>query len=321
MDIDISFFSTSMMGFECIWTGVFTTLHMGMYYDHLFAPFGLNMMLLETIAASIFVTLSGPPEFCDVKTPISVCSSITILVPISWLAATLCAYNILLLRRPAPDAPLCVQCWVTLWPYLRYASRTCACTLSCGSPPFIPSSGSRTGRMSSKRTGAAQFLRSLRWRTPVLRVYPSSPAVIQLLRSLKTWRISSQEILISTSPCRRSRSRILGGDVSSPVRPVEITLSDSAAQRHRSTGGGRVGRTGRRMMKVTMRLATMPHPSTRVRSHRPRASRPRSTRRPVNRGFCHTPQFHWTRTSLFLWITGLSGYVLSALSDPRPGDL
>lgn len=107
MEIDISFFSTSMIGFECIWTGVFTTLQMGTYcyYDCLFAVFGLSLMLLESIAASIFVTLSGPPEFCDAKTPISVCSSITILVPISWLAATLRAYNVLLLRRPAPDTP------------------------------------------------------------------------------------------------------------------------------------------------------------------------------------------------------------------------
>jgi hypothetical protein len=37
--------------------------------------------------------LSGPPEFCEAKAPISVCASITILVPISWLAATLCAYD------------------------------------------------------------------------------------------------------------------------------------------------------------------------------------------------------------------------------------
>lgn len=33
MDINVSFFSTSMLGFECIWTGVFTTLQMGMYHD------------------------------------------------------------------------------------------------------------------------------------------------------------------------------------------------------------------------------------------------------------------------------------------------
>ena len=112
MDINISFLSTSMIGFECIWTGVFTTLQMGTYYYHdcLFAPFGLSLMFLESIAATIFVTLSGPPESCDAKTPIYVCSSITILVPISWLAATLRAYNVLLLRRPAPDTPLCVQC-------------------------------------------------------------------------------------------------------------------------------------------------------------------------------------------------------------------
>ena len=29
MDINISFLSTSMVGFECIWTGVFTTLQIG----------------------------------------------------------------------------------------------------------------------------------------------------------------------------------------------------------------------------------------------------------------------------------------------------
>ena len=58
MDIDILFFSTSMMGFKCVWTGVFTTLQMGMYYDYLFAPFGLNMMFLETIAQ---LSSSDPP--------------------------------------------------------------------------------------------------------------------------------------------------------------------------------------------------------------------------------------------------------------------
>jgi hypothetical protein len=52
------------------------------------------------LAASIFVTLSGPPGFCDAKAPISVCASITILVPISWLAATLRAYSI-----PCFDGP------------------------------------------------------------------------------------------------------------------------------------------------------------------------------------------------------------------------
>ncbi|KAI9510878.1 hypothetical protein F5148DRAFT_489919 [Russula earlei] len=68
MDVKISSFSTSMVGFEGIWTGVFTMLQ---------------------IAASIFVTLTGPPEFCEARAPISVCSSITILVPVTWLAATL----------------------------------------------------------------------------------------------------------------------------------------------------------------------------------------------------------------------------------------
>ncbi|KAI0247469.1 hypothetical protein BJV78DRAFT_915369 [Lactifluus subvellereus] len=67
-DAKIVSFSTSMVGFECAWTGIFTVLQ---------------------IAASIFVTLSGPPEFCVANAPFSVCASITILVPISWLAASL----------------------------------------------------------------------------------------------------------------------------------------------------------------------------------------------------------------------------------------
>jgi hypothetical protein len=42
-----------------------------------------------TTAASIFVTLSGPPSFCNAKGPLSICASFIILVPISWVAATL----------------------------------------------------------------------------------------------------------------------------------------------------------------------------------------------------------------------------------------
>ncbi|KAI0306532.1 hypothetical protein B0F90DRAFT_1665802 [Multifurca ochricompacta] len=53
----------------------------------------LFMLLLkpgpETTAASIITTMSGPPEFCEMKAPLSICASTTILVPISWLAATL----------------------------------------------------------------------------------------------------------------------------------------------------------------------------------------------------------------------------------------
>jgi hypothetical protein len=63
--------------------------------------------MLESIAASIFVTLSGPPEFCDTKAAISVCASFTILVPISWPASTLCAYNSLLL---CPDVSFNIPC-------------------------------------------------------------------------------------------------------------------------------------------------------------------------------------------------------------------
>jgi hypothetical protein len=47
------------------------------------------MTIIIATAASIFVTLSGPPEFCEERAPLSVCASITILVPISWLATTL----------------------------------------------------------------------------------------------------------------------------------------------------------------------------------------------------------------------------------------
>lgn len=66
-------------------------------YCTIYPPSFLMSLMLESIAASIFVTLSGPPEFCDTKAAISVCASFTILVPISWLASTLCAYNFLLL--------------------------------------------------------------------------------------------------------------------------------------------------------------------------------------------------------------------------------
>ncbi|KAI0006072.1 hypothetical protein BJV74DRAFT_802004 [Russula compacta] len=94
MDMRISFFSTSMMGFECIWTGIFTTLQ---------------------IAASVFVTLSGPPEFCELKAPILVCASITILVPISWLAA------ISLLGYFVAISTLCVT-HLRLYPALWFTS-------------------------------------------------------------------------------------------------------------------------------------------------------------------------------------------------------
>jgi hypothetical protein len=51
----------------------------------------LKQFLRCTItAASIFVTLSGPPSFCNAKGPLSICASFVILVPISWVAATLC---------------------------------------------------------------------------------------------------------------------------------------------------------------------------------------------------------------------------------------
>ncbi|KAI0310044.1 hypothetical protein OF83DRAFT_920934 [Amylostereum chailletii] len=56
---------TTMVAFECGWTGVMSVL---------------------ALAASIDVTLSGPPVFCQPNVPFSVCASVTILVPVSWLA-------------------------------------------------------------------------------------------------------------------------------------------------------------------------------------------------------------------------------------------
>ena len=90
-DIKISSFSTAQVAFECAWTGIFTFLHIGT------VPFA-NLPCADVVgtennfsdvAASIFVTLSGPPVFCDTKIPLSICASTIILVPISWLAATL----------------------------------------------------------------------------------------------------------------------------------------------------------------------------------------------------------------------------------------
>src|SRR5450755_4426816 len=106
MDMKFSFISTSMIGFECMWTSVFMTLQIGIALSTL-PLFFLMLLMLASIAASIFVTLSGPPEFCDTKAAISVCASFTILVPISWLASTLCAYNLLLL---CPDVSSNIPC-------------------------------------------------------------------------------------------------------------------------------------------------------------------------------------------------------------------
>ncbi|KAH9180594.1 hypothetical protein EDB89DRAFT_1920000 [Lactarius sanguifluus] len=68
VDVKISSLKVSMAGVECLWTGVFSSLQ---------------------IAASVFVTLVGPPESCEAGAPLTVCASTTILVPVSWLSATL----------------------------------------------------------------------------------------------------------------------------------------------------------------------------------------------------------------------------------------
>lgn len=68
--------------------------------------FFLTSLILEIIAASIFVTLAGPPESCGAKAPLAFCASTTILVPISWMAATLREHGYALpseLERPNPS--------------------------------------------------------------------------------------------------------------------------------------------------------------------------------------------------------------------------
>jgi len=136
--------------------------------------------------------------------------------------------------------------------------------------------------MTAQRTGAvsSQPLKSPHSKRPVLRVYPSSPVGIQLPRSLKTWRINShQSVLISRSRYHhRPPRRTYGGDVSSPVGLVGITLSASVAREEWSLSGG-PGRVGR-MMNRERELATrtLLRPSTPDRSHR--------HRRRVNRDSC-----------------------------------
>jgi hypothetical protein len=88
----------SMVGIECFWTGIFASLQIGTL------PFTycLAYLILEIIAASIFITLAGPPEYCGTRAPLAFCASATILVPISWMAATLRERDFALLRtRPS----------------------------------------------------------------------------------------------------------------------------------------------------------------------------------------------------------------------------
>jgi hypothetical protein len=53
-------------------------------------------------AACISATLRGPPEFCGKNTPLSICASSTILVPVCWLAATSRECGFLLRRHRNP---------------------------------------------------------------------------------------------------------------------------------------------------------------------------------------------------------------------------
>jgi hypothetical protein len=152
----------------------------------------------------------------------------------------------------------------------------CQC---CGSPRSIPSSGSST---MAQRTSAvpSQLLKSPHSKCPVLRVYLSSPVGIQLLRSLETRRTNSQAVLMSRSRYHhRPPRRTYGGDVSSRVGLVGITLSASVAREEWSLSGG-PGRVGRIMNREREPATqTLLRPSTPDRSHR--------HRRRVNLDSCH----------------------------------
>jgi hypothetical protein len=157
----------------------------------------------------------------------------------------------------------------------------------------------------------SQLLKSPHSKHPVLRVYPSSPVGIQLPRSLETWRINSRAVLISRSRYHhRPPRRTYGGDVSSPVGLVRITLSASVAREKWSLSGGL--RVGWRIMNGERELATrtMIRPSTPDRSHSHR-------RRRVNRDSYHIHQRRWTKTSPFRSITGQSGCMPSRLSGSK----
>ena len=141
--------------------------------------------------------------------------------------------------------------------------------------------------MMAQRTSAvpSQPLKSPHSKRPVLRVYLSSPVGIQLPRSLKTWRVNSQAVLISINRYHhRPPRRTYGGDVSSLVGLVGITLSASVARKEWSSSGG-PGRAGRMMNREREPATrTLIRPSTPDRSHR--------HRRQVNRVSCLIHQRH-----------------------------
>jgi hypothetical protein len=172
-----------------------------------------------------------------------------------------------------------------LWRYRRCVSHTFARIQRCGLPQSIPSSGSST---TAQQTSAvlSQLLKSPHSKRPVLRVYPCFPVDIQLLRSLETWRISYQAVLISRSRYHhRLPRRTYGGDVSSLVGLVRITLFASVVREERSLSGGTGRRVGRIMNRERELVArTVIRPSIPDRGHRHRWR--------VNPNFCHIHRRH-----------------------------
>jgi hypothetical protein len=173
-------------------------------------------------AASIFVTLSGPPEFCAAKVPFSVCSSITILVPICWLAASLCKS---FPPGVLPTANLCLKCWPTLSRFWRYASRTCTYARPSGPPLSTMLPGSTT---LTRQTGAPP-LRNFRRSTLPAPVCPSPRGATRPPRSPEpevTWRTNFQRTLATKSHCHQARIR--GGGAWSPAVRGATTRLPSA---------------------------------------------------------------------------------------------
>ncbi|KAI0273675.1 hypothetical protein BC834DRAFT_966164 [Gloeopeniophorella convolvens] len=148
-------FSSSAMGFECAWTGIFATLQ---------------------IAASIYITLSGPPEYCKAKTPLSVCASITLLVPVTWLSAmTLLAYWIAVMTLCITHLRLHDQLWRTPIYAVTWFSEDGTAASRDEAPQLPPLDTSTSARLSvvpPRRHSISSFPQDVERQNPVDREKP-----------------------------------------------------------------------------------------------------------------------------------------------------
>ncbi|KAI0251625.1 hypothetical protein BJV78DRAFT_415165 [Lactifluus subvellereus] len=84
-DAESASFSTSMVGFKCAYTWIFTVLQIGtLYSSSRIAP-----SLTLTPDNDVIIVTMATILFCVPKTPLSICASTTVLIPICWLAASL----------------------------------------------------------------------------------------------------------------------------------------------------------------------------------------------------------------------------------------